>query len=199
MLKVGLTGGIGCGKSIVCHYFQELGATVIDTDIIARELVEPQMPACQLIGKQFGQQVLNKDGSINRSLLREVIFSDEDKRKQLESILHPLIRDELNRQIGQLHAPYVIIAIPLLVEKGWQQLLDRVLVVDCRVDLQRERALQRDGGEAETIDRIIASQATREERLKAADDVIENNSSLQALHAQVTQLHEQYLQLSASN
>lgn len=199
MLRIGLTGGIGSGKSSVCTIFHELGAPIIDSDIIARELVVPGSMALKQIEGCFGQQLLQEDGSLDRKQMRELVFSNQAQREQLESILHPLIRQEMERQINRLNAPYIILAIPLLLEKGWQQQLDRVLVVDCSVELQRQRALMRDSSSVQTIDRIIASQISRDARIAAADDLIDNSGSYEALRDQVETLHHRYLELSANN
>ncbi|MCW8919428.1 MAG: dephospho-CoA kinase [Gammaproteobacteria bacterium] len=199
MLRIGLTGGIGSGKSTVCTIFRELGVPVIDSDEIARELVVPGSVALQQITARFGPQVLRNDGSLDRQRMRDLVFDDPDKRQQLEAILHPLIRQEMERQIARLHAPYLILAIPLLLEKGWQQQLDRVLVIDCNEELQRQRATRRDGSPAHTIDRIIASQIERNTRLAAADDCIDNSGSLASLRTQVEMLHHHYLMLGKRN
>ncbi len=196
MLRIGLTGGIGSGKSAVCERFTKLGAPVIDTDTIARDLVKPGEPALLQIAELFGEEVIQANGSLDRARMRELVFIDEAKRAQLEALLHPLIRQEMQRQIALLKTPYVILAIPLLIEKGWQQQLDRVLVVDCSEALQRERALKRDGSSPQTIDAIIASQVGRDERLAAADDIIDNNGSIEALQGQVEALHRHYLALN---
>lgn len=199
MLRIGLTGGIGSGKSTVCNIFRELGAPIIDSDVIARELVAPGAEALKQIAVLFGQQVLQEDGQLDRKQMRELVFSNQASREQMESILHPLIRQEMERQINLLNTPYVILAIPLLLEKGWQQQLDRVLVVDCSVELQRQRALKRDGSSEQTIDQIIASQIQRDARIAAADDLINNSGSHHALREQVETLHHRYLSLSINN
>lgn len=199
VLRIGLTGGIGSGKSTVCDLFRELGAPIIDSDIIARELVEPGRPALAQITRLFGKQILQQDGSLNRARLRERVFNNEQQREQLESLLHPLIRQEMQRQIASLDAPYVILAIPLLLEKGWQQQLDRVVVVDCSEQQQRERAGGRDGSSTQTIEQIITSQISRDRRLAAADDIIDNSDSLDSLRHQVERLHHHFLNLAANN
>lgn len=199
MLRIGLTGGIGSGKSTICHIFHEFGIPIIDSDVIARELVEPGRPALQQIVTLFGEQVLQQDGSLNRAKMRELVFSNEQHRKQLESLLHPLIRLEMQQQISTLDSPYVILAIPLLFEKGWQQQLDRVVVVDCREEQQRERSGLRDGSSTQTIEQIIASQISRDKRLAAADDIIDNSGSLKSLRTQIYTLHQRYLAMAANN
>lgn len=199
MLRIGLTGGIGCGKSTVCEVFREYGIPVIDSDIIARELVEPETPALQQIVNLFGEQVLQQDGSLNRAKMRELVFNNRQQREQLESLLHPLIHQEMLRQLAAIKTPYVIIAIPLLLEKGWQRQLDRVVVVDCSEEQQRDRAAQRDGSSMQTINQIIASQISRDNRLRAADDIIDNSRSLESLRSQIQRLHHHYLTLAANN
>jgi dephospho-CoA kinase len=199
MLLIGLTGGIGSGKSTVCDLFHKLGVPIIDSDKIARELVAPGTPALEQIARLFGAQLLLEDGSLNRGKMREIVFANKDKRKQLEAILHPLIRQEMERQISLLNTPYVILAIPLLLEKGWQQQLDRVLVIDCSEELQRQRARERDGSSAKTIEQIIASQIPRDRRIAAADDLIDNSGSRDSLRKQIETLHHRYLALHTNN
>lgn len=199
MLRIGLTGGIGSGKSIVCAIFRKLGVPVIDTDLIARDLVEPGTQALQQIVELFGTQLLQENGQLDRARLRELVFHDQTRLQQLEQLLHPLIRQEMTRRMEELNTPYAILAIPLLLEKGWQHSLDRVLVVDCSESLQRERALGRDGGSRQTIDQIIARQVSREQRLAAADDIIDNSGSLDALNRQVESLHRHYLSIAGNN
>ena len=196
MLRIGLTGGIGRGKSSVCTIFHELGVPIIDSDEIARDLVKPGSEALQQIAALFGDQVIQQDGSLDRPRMREIVFNDKGKREQLETLLHPLIRQEMQQQINLLDSVYVILAIPLLVEKGWQHQLDRVLVVDCSETLQKERAGKRDGSSIQTIERIIASQIQRDARIVAADDIIDNSGSLKSLRNQVEVLHHRYLALA---
>ena len=197
MLRVGLTGGIGSGKSTVCNYFRKVGAAIVDTDILAREVVEPGSSGLELIVKHFGQAILLEDGSLNRDALRKIAFNDPNKRQLLESILHPLIRQRLKNMLGAINADYVIIAIPLLLEKGWQAEVDRILVVDCTEEQQVERIIQRDGNDRSLIMKIIQSQVSRHQRLAAADDIIHNNNDMVAIREQVEKLHKQYLQLAA--
>jgi dephospho-CoA kinase len=199
MLRIGLTGGIGSGKSTVCDIFRELGVPVIDSDVIARDLVEPGTVALQQITSLFGAQILLEDGHLDRVQMRELVFNDRDKRDQLEALLHPLIRQEMQRQISTLDTPYLILAIPLLLEKQWQHQLDRVLVIDCNEALQRERASKRDGSSRQTIERIMASQIPRQARTAGADDLIDNSGSIERLRAQVKGLHHRYLTLAANN
>lgn len=192
MLTVALTGGIGCGKTLACDIFSGYGTPIIDTDQIARELVEPEQPALQEIFQHFGQQVIQEDGTLNRKQLAKIIFSDVQQRKKLEAILHPKIRRSVENQLKSLKAPYVIIAIPLLIESGQQSIYDRVLVIDCTQQQQIDRTQQRDSRSIDEIKAIINSQVSREERLRIADDVIDNSGDEAALRDQITRLHARY-------
>ena len=203
MLIIGLTGGISSGKTTVSHHFESLGVPVIDADIIAHELVAPGQPALAEIAQQFGNDCLATDGSLDRRALRQRVFRNADERKKLEAILHPRVRDEIRRRVEALQsiqAPpaYCILSIPLLVESGWTELVQRVLVVDSSPEAQLRRTQQRDGIDAEQAEAIIRSQTPRETRLAAADDIIHNDADLPALHAQVDELHQRYLQLARS-
>jgi len=193
MLVVALTGGIGSGKTTVSQLFEAFGTPVVDTDIIARQLVAPGEPALNDIAKQFGHTVFSSDGSLDRAKLRQTIFQNGEKKAQLESILHPLIRKEVARQIAALTAPYCIVAIPLLVESGQTDIADRVLVVDTPEAAQLTRVMLRDNQTEKEITAIISSQASRDARLAIADDIIHNHSSLKALKQQVETLHRKYL------
>lgn len=197
MLIIGLTGGIGSGKTTVCRLFAEFGVPIIDTDIIAREIVEPGEPALSALAELFGKEVLHSDGSLDRSALRKQVFDDENKRVQLERLLHPLIRKRMHMQISHLTAPYVIIAIPLLLEKAWQNEVDRILVVDTTEALQLSRTMARDGLDAQTVQGIIHTQASRQQRIAAADDIIHNDSDQGELKRQVRALHRYYQQLAS--
>ncbi len=200
MLKVGLTGGIGSGKSTVSHYFAELGVPIIDADVIAREVVEPGKSALREIAALFGDHLLDDEGKLRRSQLRKIIFADPNKRKQLEAILHPRIRQrmlELAEQCRHQH-DYAIFSIPLLLESGWQALLDRVVIVDIEESRQLERTCQRDGTDEKAAREIINSQISRQDRLLAADDVIDNNGDLIQLKQQVVALHNKFRQLCYS-
>lgn len=197
MLKVGLTGGIGCGKSAVCSIFAELGVAVIDTDELARLAVVPGSPALERISDTFGQSVLGVDGALNRDRMRQIVFSSATRRQQLEQIVHPEIRQLLQRRLAEISAPYVVIAIPLLMEKGWQTYVDRVLVVDCDESLQLRRAMDRDGSNESMIRAIIAAQIPRQKRLEHADDIIHNDADFTALHHQVEELHRYYTDVIA--
>ncbi|GAB4355310.1 MAG: dephospho-CoA kinase [Methylohalobius sp. ZOD2] len=196
MLKIGLTGGIGSGKSTVARLFEQHGIDVIDTDRIARKLVAPGQPALTAIVQTFGPKILQDDGRLNRTELRRQVFQDPEAKKNLEAILHPRVFTEMNRQADLCRSPYCILAIPLLVETDALHRVDRVLVVDCPEQIQIERVQHRDGLSDNMIRRILASQATRRERLQAADDVIVNDGDLDQLERQVDELHRFYLQLS---
>lgn len=195
-LRIGLTGGIGSGKSTVCGYFADLGVSVIDTDLIARALVEPGRPALQEIVTSFGEAVLDTNGCLDRARLRRMIFANAELRRQLENILHPRIRTAALARAEQTNGPYCVLAIPLLVETGQDYLLDRVLVIDTPVELQLERVTARDRLSEAEVRAILASQASRQQRLAVADDVISNDADLDSLRAQTTRLHTFYTQLA---
>ncbi|MGR9073166.1 MAG: dephospho-CoA kinase [Gammaproteobacteria bacterium] len=198
MLKIGLTGGIGSGKSTVAEFFADLGAPVVDADVIARNLVEPGSPALSAIEKQFGDRVVGRNGRLDRARLKKIIFSDPGRKKALEDILHPLVFREIRKILGKLHAPYVVLCIPLLVETKMESFVDRILVVDCPEQMQKERVKKRDRLTEQDISAIIESQAPRSRRLAAANDVIENTGNRLQLADQVKKLHNLYLSISAS-
>jgi dephospho-CoA kinase len=197
-LRIGLTGGIASGKSTVATLFAERGIPVLDTDRIAREVVEPGQPALAAVVKAFGPGILGPDGRLDRPALRSRVFADAAARKKLEAILHPAIRAELARQSAKAGGPYQVLVIPLLVEGGRIDSVDRVLVVDCPVEAQLHRLRARDGETAESARKIIDSQAAREVRLAAADDVIVNAGETDELAAQVAALDAQYRSLAAA-
>ncbi len=195
---VGLTGGIGSGKSAAAAEFARLGAAVVDTDAIAHELTAPNGAAIEAIRRFFGDQYIAADGAMDRAKVRQLAFSDANAKQRLEALLHPLIRDESQRRIAQAAAPYVVLVVPLLVEsRAYRERVQRVLVVDCPEEEQVARVRQRSGLAEDEIRRIIAAQAPRAQRLAAADDVIDNGGPLQALAGQVRRLHERYLELAA--
>ena len=198
MLKIGLTGGIGSGKSTVAGYFADLGVPVIDADQLARELVAPGSPALAEIIAAFGGEMLLKDGNLDRKRLRQVIFADPRQRQRLESILHPLIYAEMRRRVETLQAPYCLLVIPLLLERGGTEFVDRILVVDVPESLQRERVHSRDGMSDGEIEAIRRTQVERAARLGAADDIISNDADLPHLRQQVTALHHRYLTLAGT-
>ena len=200
MYTVGLTGGIASGKTTVSDLFTEMGAGVVDADVAARKVVEPGQSALAEIADVFGPDVLDERGELNRRALRERVFADEQARKKLEAILHPAIREYMAGWIARLEsegAPYCIRVVPLLVETGQQHDVDRVLVVDVPRETQVTRVVMRDGGSDAQADQILATQASREERLAVADDVIQNTGEIGELKAQVELLHQQYLTLSS--
>lgn len=198
MLVVGLTGGIGSGKTTVSDYFSKLGVPIIDTDLIARQLVLPGQSALNDITALFGVDILNKDGTLNRTRLGEITFNDPESRKQLEAILHPRIRDQVSEQLNKLQSAYAIVVIPLLIETGNRSYIDRILVVDCDQQTQINRVKQRDNRSELQIENIIQAQARRKQRLAAADDVIENNADQNTLLQKVEDLHHHYLALARS-
>ena len=198
MFTVILTGGIACGKSEVSRLFAKLGTPVIDADIISRQLVVAGSPALAEIVTKFGKEVLLPDGSLDRSRLRQLVFASEPEKKQLEQILHPRIHAEIQKQLVTLEGSYCILVIPLLVESKQDYQADRVLVVDCPVEIQRARLAKRDRIDNHLIDDMLASQASREQRLAIADDIIENNRGIDELEQQVLKLHQQYLAYSCS-
>lgn len=192
-LRVALTGGIASGKTTVAGLFAALGVPVIDTDVIAREVVAPGTPGLAAVAARFGRDILDADGRLDRARLRSLIFADEAARHDLEALLHPLIREEVARRSRTAGGDYQLIVVPLLVETGTAGEYDRVLVVDCDPALQRARLQVRDGTSPEQAEAILAAQATRERRVAAADDVIENAADLPALARRVEVLHARYL------
>ena len=196
MFKIGLTGGIGSGKSAASDHFMSLGAEVIDTDLLSRELVVPGKPALDEIVNAFGNDILTTSGELDRKRLRERIFADPEARKRLEQILHPRIREAMLERASRSQAPYIVFVIPLLIETGQQTLVDRVLVIDLPENLQRRRVMARDGLDDAQFDRILAAQATQEQRLSIADDVVLNDGDLINLHQQIERLHRKYLRQS---
>lgn len=197
-MVVAVTGGIGAGKSTVCAEFARHGIATIDTDRVAREVVVPGSQGLAAITAEFGAAVLNNDGTLDRNKLRGIVFADDAKRERLERILHPLIRERVERLIQANAGPYCLLGIPLLVERGNQQRFDRVLVVDCPHDVQITRVKARDKLTDEQVAAIMRTQATREQRLAQADDVVMNDSDLEDVRQQVNALHARYLVLAAS-
>lgn len=197
---VGLTGGIGSGKTTVAELFASRGACVVDTDAISRKLTGPGQSAVGQIVRSFGAQFAAADGSLDRQRMRDLVFSDASARKSLESILHPLIRQESALQLRACSAPYAILVVPLLVESGaYRSRTNRVAVVDCEMETQVQRVMQRSTLTRGDALAIIASQVSREDRLAAADDVIRNDGDLAALEPQVESLHSRYIELAAAN
>lgn len=198
MLIVGLTGGIGAGKSTVAELFQALGVPVLDADAIAKELVDKGKPALTRLTEMFGREILDNNGALNRVRLRTLVFGDAARRRQLEALLHPLIREEMQARLKRLKAPYCIVCIPLLVETGQTASVQRVLVIDAPDELRRRRVVTRDGLTAAEFNAVLAAQAGREERLAAADDVIVNDGGRDRLKQRVDELHRRYMQLAAT-
>lgn len=195
--RVGLTGGIASGKTAVADIFASLGIPVIDTDLIAREIVRPGAPALQEIADVFGSEVLLADGSLDRQQLRDIVFADPARRKQLEAITHPRIGTAMEAQCAAAGGPYQVVVVPLLIESGLDRRTDRVLVVDCPEELQRRRLMTRDGESETRARQLLAAQASRAERLARADDVVDNSGSLAATRQRVTELDARYRELAS--
>lgn len=203
-MVVGLTGGIGSGKSTVASEFGKLGVPVVDADAIAHGLTAPVGPGIEPIRAQFGERFIGSDGAMDRSHMRAHVFANPEARKQLEAILHPLIRAETARQLAALDAPYCLLMIPLLVEAAagnplhWRDRYDRILVADCSEDTQVRRVMARNGFDQQAVRRIMDTQASRAQRLLRADEVIDNDGDLAALRPQVLRLHQSYLRMAAT-
>ncbi|HDX8345336.1 TPA: dephospho-CoA kinase [Aeromonas dhakensis] len=194
MYVVAITGGIGSGKTTVANQFAELGIEVVDADIIAREVVEPGSPALAAIAAHFGADVIAPDGRLDRRQLRERVFTDPQAKGWLNALLHPLIRSEMQRQCAAARSPYCLLVVPLLVENRLTALANRVLVIDVDEATQIERTCRRDGVSREQAEAILAAQASRTERLAAADDVLDNrNGTPEAIKSRIFALHETYL------
>lgn len=197
MFRVGLTGGIASGKTAVTRLFAECGAGIVDTDVIARDVVLPGTPGLDAIVGEFGAKVLDSRGELDRAAMRRHIFANASARERLEAIVHPLIRQKTLELMEATMAPYVIVAVPLLIETDFGRFVDRILVVDCSVELQIERLVRRDGVTADEAHRALAAQTSRESRLAAADDVIDNSGTFDELAVQVERLHTCYLNMAA--
>ncbi|ADN00031.1 dephospho-CoA kinase [Dickeya dadantii] len=195
---VALTGGIGSGKSTVAQGFAALGATIVDADVIARQVVAPGQPALAAIVEYFGREILQPDGTLNRNALRERIFSNPEDKRWLNALLHPLIQQETRRQLAAVTTPYALWVVPLLVENRLQGQAQRILVVDVPLETQLQRTMARDGVSRAQAQNILASQASREQRLACADDIIDNNSNPSVLAPRIAALHQHYLTLAAS-
>lgn len=195
---LGLTGGIGSGKSAASHWFEAQGITVVDADVVAREVVEIGQPALAQIQQAFGDWVLLEDGSLNRRALREHIFQSPEARKTLESITHPAIRTSIIQQLHAAQSPYAILVSPLLFETNQHELTQHTLLIDATIELQIERASQRDGQNIEQIRNIIAAQMSREQKQTMADDIVLNDGHLDHLYAHLRLLHQKYLNMAAS-
>lgn len=196
MFVVALTGGIGSGKSLVANLFSELGVAIIDTDVIARELVKPDMPALENIKQHFGSTIINAKQELERAALRKIIFSNPAEKKWLENLLHPLITANVEHQLKTISSPYCIVVIPLLFETHISDYINRVLVVEAPLDIRVERVRQRDKISKTEIEKIIHSQASDAVRREGADDIIENNGTMDDVAQQVKKLHGLYLTLA---
>jgi dephospho-CoA kinase len=197
---VGLTGGIGCGKSTAANLLAELGAHVIDTDTIAHRLTAPGAAALNAIAAEFGPDYLSADSGLNRAKMRHLIFSDPAAKARLEAILHPLIKQEVLTELAGTRSPYVVLVVPLLLETGsYRDLIQRVLVVDCEEQQQIERTTARSALDSEEVRAIMSSQLPRQSRLLQADDVLRNQGDLENLRSQVAALHSMYLQLAQAH
>lgn len=196
MLIIGLTGGIGSGKSAASALFEGFGLHVVDADVVAREVVEPGMPALERITSHFGQNILEADGSLNRSRLREIIFADSEAKKWLEELLHPIIRNEIIKQLQQARSPYAILVSPLLFETDQHKLCSRSLLIDAPERLQIERASKRDSSNKDAIKKIIASQMSRKMKQQRANDIILNDGDEAHLKAMIDSQHQIYLDLA---
>lgn len=194
---VGITGGIGSGKTAVSDRFAGLGIAIVDADLASRAVVEPGQPALDAIAAHFGPQMIDSEGALNRRALRDVVFADPDERRWLEQLTHPLINQYLVDHLAASTTPYAMLASPLLSETGQSRYCHRVLVVDVPVELQIERTVARDTTSAEQVRAIIAAQASRDDRLALADDVIVNDQDLAHLDREVARLHERYLTMAA--
>ena len=194
---VGLTGGIGCGKSTVTALFAKLGVQYVDADIVAREVVMPGTACLDAIFRHFGSGILNSSGELDRAALRQRVFTNAADKAWLEQLLHPAIRQEMLAQLAALTSPYALLVAPLLLENKLNRLVQRVLVIDLPESLQLQRAMARDSSSEQHIKAIMAAQISRTERLKLADDIITNDSNIADLAPQVAALHQQYLQLAA--
>ncbi len=190
---VGLTGGIGSGKSAVSKLFEELNITVVDADIVAREVVAVGTDTLNCISDYFGPDILSPDKSLNRAKLREIIFNDEAKKLWLNNLLHPKIRSEITNQLSNSHSAYTVLVAPLLFENGLQKFCDRTLLVDVPIEMQIERTISRDKVDVNQVKNIISAQMPREDKQKLADDIIDNSTSLENTKKQVLELHQQYL------
>ncbi|MBO6810508.1 MULTISPECIES: dephospho-CoA kinase [Marinobacter] len=195
MNTVGLTGGIGSGKSTVARLFGKLGVHWVDADDVAREVVEPGTPALARIAEHFGEKILTSEGTLDRAQLRGIVFQEPEERDWLESLLHPIIREELIHQLNpqNYQLPYVLLVSPLLLETDQHELVDRIIVIDVPKDVQLERTMARDTNSREQVERIIAAQMPREDKLARADEVIDNDRPLEDVTRQVRELHERLL------
>lgn len=190
MFVVGITGGIGSGKSAVTAKLEQLGIDIIDTDIVAREVVEPGTKALKDIQSYFGDRVLSSDGALDRAALREIVFSEPEKRKWLEALLHPIIRNETIKQLNNTSSPYAVLASPLLLETDQHELTQHIVLIDVSVETQIERTIARDNNNRKQVEAIIAAQMSRTEKQRKSDIIVTNDEDLSALYNKVSVLHE---------
>ncbi|MDX1491243.1 MAG: dephospho-CoA kinase [Pseudohongiellaceae bacterium] len=195
-LVIGLTGGIGSGKSAATAIFETLGIEVVDADILSRVVVEPGTVAIRRIQEHFGGLVINDDGSLNRGELRKLVFSNAEEKRWLESLLHPLIRQETEKRLLQAKSPYVILSSPLLLETDQAKMVNRIVLIDAPEELQLTRTSARDGVDEQSVEAIMRSQFSREQRRKQADDIIVNDKDLRHLECSVKELHQKYIDLA---
>lgn len=196
MLKVGLTGGIGSGKTVVSDRFEKLGAPVIDTDVLAREVAAAGTPALNGLVRVFGGEILKQDGSLDRERLRRIVFDDHAAKKKVEAILHPAIRGELDERLEELETldpPYCVIVVPLLVETDFQEMVDRVLVVEAPRESRIHWVMERSGMSRKEVEQVMESQATSEQRLRVAQDILNNDGTLTDIQEKADRLHAKYL------
>ena len=193
---VALTGGIGSGKSTVAESFARHGVSIVDADVIARQVVAPGEPALNELSQRFGESIISADGSLNRPALRERIFSNPDEKEWVNKLLHPIIHARTRRLVAQAQTPYVLWVVPLLIENGLQAQANRVLVVDVEPHIQLSRTMRRDGISRQQAENIIAAQVSREQRLACADDIIDNSGDPKSIEPRVDQVHHRYLQLA---
>lgn len=196
MLIIGLTGGIGSGKTAASDIFESLGVNVVDADIVAREVVEPGKPALSKIAKHFGKDILQDDGHLDRALLRSIIFSQPSEKEWLENLLHPLIRQEIQAQLDRSTSQYAILVSPLLLETDQSKIVNRILLIDVPPNIQIERAAQRDNNSRQQIQKIIDSQLPRDVKISKSDDVICNDQSFAELEKKIIEQHAFYLELA---
>lgn len=192
---IGLTGGIGSGKSIASAWFEQQGICIVDADIVARQIVQPHQPALQKIQQHFGDWVIQADGQLNRSALRHYIFNHPEARQQLEAITHPIIRQNIVQQLGDAKSPYAVLVSPLLFETDQHLLTQHTLLIDSPVKLQKQRASQRDQQSTDQIDKIIKTQMSRTDKQQRANDIVLNDQNPEYLYKQLEKLHQKYLTL----
>lgn len=199
MLVIGLTGGIGSGKTAASDYLASKQITVVDADLASRVIVEPGQPALEAIRQRFGEQVMQADGTLDRRALRAIVFADDHARRDLEGITHPAIAAEIVRQLQQSSSPYTVLVSPLLLESSQHQLVQRILLIDVPEALQLARTVDRDGVDETQVRAIMTAQMSREEKRRRADDIVINDADLTQLHQQLDNLHQQYLKMAADH